>query len=65
MPESNFSLGPETLRALVLIVGCLGLLATLVASWITGESPDPTLTVTFGGLIPVGLAVPSRSGGRS
>lgn len=58
-----WSLPPETLRTLVLLVGCVGLVSTLVGSLVLGRPPDPTLTVTFGGLIPVGLAVPVKGGG--
>lgn len=56
-------LTPESLRALGVVVGLLGLLLTLGGSLLFGRPVDPTLTVTFGGLAAVATAAPTSKGG--
>lgn len=57
------SLSPESLRTLGVCVGLLGLMVTLVGALVLGRPPDPTLTVTFGGLAAVATAAPTSKGG--
>lgn len=54
-----WSLRPEQLRTLGVTAGLLGLLLTLGGSLVLGRAPDPTLTVTFGGLATVAVAAPT------
>lgn len=57
------SLSPESLRTLGVVVGLVGLLLTLGGSLVLGRPPDPTLTITFGGLAAVATAAPTSKGG--
>lgn len=57
------SLSPESLRTLGMLVGLLGLLLTLGGALALGRPPDPTLTITFGGLATVATAAPISKGG--
>lgn len=58
------SLPPESLRTLGVVVGLIGLLCSLGGALALGRTPDPTLTVTFGGLATVAVAAPTSKGDR-
>lgn len=57
------TLSSESLRTLGVCVGLLGLMVTLLGALALGRPPDPTLTITFGGLATVSTLAPTSKGG--
>lgn len=55
-------LTPTQLRAAGVVTGLVGLLLTLGGSLALGRPPDPTLTITFGGLATVSTLAPTSKG---